>query len=102
MSQVTEAIVEKLRSIVGSDHVITQANALGHDSRDFYWFSPVLKPQLGDKAADVIVRPPPIWSSWQQLIGIRPCNSNRKNDLSFYAANWRHNPDKKVNCLSDE
>ena len=57
MSQVSEATLDQLRAIVGAENVITQANALGPGSRDFYWFSPVLKPQLGDKSAEVIVRP---------------------------------------------
>ena len=49
--------VEKLRSIVGPEQVVTSPARLQHDSRDYYWFSPVLKPLLDDKAAEVIARP---------------------------------------------
>jgi FAD/FMN-containing dehydrogenase len=57
MNKVTPAILADLRTIVGDSNVITNPNTLRHGSRDFYWFSPILKRQLDDKAAEVIVRP---------------------------------------------
>ena len=57
MTKITEATLDQLRDIVGNDNVITNPNMLRHGSRDCYWFSPVLKPLLDDKEADVIVRP---------------------------------------------
>ena len=38
-------------------NVLTQGNALQRGSLDFYWFSPILKAQLAEKRADVIVQP---------------------------------------------
>ncbi len=60
------AFVEKLHSIVGPEQVVTSPTRLQHDSRDYYWFSPVLKPMLDDKAAEVIVRPQNI----EQLVAV--------------------------------
>lgn len=50
-------LLPKLTAIVGAEHVTNDERQLRHGSRDCYWFSPVLKPQLDDKIADVIVRP---------------------------------------------
>jgi FAD/FMN-containing dehydrogenase len=57
MGKISEAALDGLRAIVGAERVVTTANTLRHGSRDFYWFSPVIKPQLDDKRAEVIVRP---------------------------------------------
>ena len=37
--------------------VLTQPEAVGQFSRDFYWYSPVLRKQLDGKTADLVVRP---------------------------------------------
>jgi FAD/FMN-containing dehydrogenase len=37
--------------------VLTQPQVVERLSRDFYWYSPILKPQLDGKHADVIVQP---------------------------------------------
>jgi FAD/FMN-containing dehydrogenase len=57
MGTVTERFIEELRAAIGPAQVITESGPLQHGSRDFYWFSPVLKRELGDKVADVIARP---------------------------------------------
>lgn len=57
MEAVTESIISELRRIVGDEHTITHPRQIEHGSRDFYWFSPVLKQTLDNKVADVIVRP---------------------------------------------
>lgn len=49
--------VEHLHSIVGPEQVVTSPASLQHNSRDYYWYSPILKPLLDDKAAELIVRP---------------------------------------------
>ncbi len=54
---ITQSFLHDLSAIVGDEHVVTDPNVLQNGSRDCYWFSPVLKPLLDDKAADVIVRP---------------------------------------------
>lgn len=57
MPMITEKTLHDLAAVVGAEHVITDATQLQNNSRDCYWYSPVLKPQLDDKAGDVIVRP---------------------------------------------
>ncbi|MEZ4583371.1 MAG: FAD-binding protein [Caldilineaceae bacterium] len=54
---VSAAFLDQLAAIVGADNVITRGSALRRGSQDFYWFSPVLKRELGDKLGDVIVQP---------------------------------------------
>ncbi len=53
----SQSFLSDLRAIVGDEHAVDDAKVLQNGSRDCYWFSPVLKPLLDDKAADVIVRP---------------------------------------------
>ena len=52
-----EKILKQLENIVGPENINTRSNVLQNGSRDCYWYSPVLKPQLDGKQADVIVRP---------------------------------------------
>ena len=66
MNQVTDSFIDMLRAAVGDEQVITQINPLQYGSRDCYWFSPVLKRELGDKVADVMVRP----TSLAQLVQV--------------------------------
>lgn len=54
---ITEAIVDAFSTVVGANHVITDETQLNNNSRDCYWYSPVLKPQLDEKTGDLIVRP---------------------------------------------
>jgi len=54
---ISETILRDFVAAVGTTHVITDAVQLNHNSRDCYWYSPVLKPQLEEKVGDVIVRP---------------------------------------------
>ena len=56
-SVLTPEILDELSEIVGVDHVITEAKYVEKNSRDCYWYSPVLKPELDDKVAEAIVRP---------------------------------------------
>jgi hypothetical protein len=47
-----------LASLLGDDsRVITQPEVVRQLSRDFYWYSPVLRKQLDDKVGDVVVQP---------------------------------------------
>jgi len=57
MVTVTPALVSALREIVGADQVIDSGETLETLSKDFYWYSPVLKRQLDEKRAEVAVRP---------------------------------------------
>ena len=49
--------LQAFAAIVGDEHVITDPVQLDNNSRDCYWYSPVLKPQLDAKVGEVIVRP---------------------------------------------
>jgi len=51
------SFLERLHAIVGPEQVVTTPARLQHDSRDYYWYSPILKPLLDNKTADIIVRP---------------------------------------------
>ncbi|MBX3002269.1 MAG: FAD-binding oxidoreductase [Caldilineaceae bacterium] len=53
----TTHLLSRLRATVGEEHVSSDARTLRQGSQDFYWFSPILKPLLAEKQADVIVRP---------------------------------------------
>ena len=66
MPQLPNAILAELNAIVGADNVTTEPNLLRHNSRDSYWYSPVLKPLLDDKEADVIVHP----ATRQELLAV--------------------------------
>jgi FAD/FMN-containing dehydrogenase len=46
-----------LRAVVGAEHVIDSGETLETLSKDFYWYSPVLKRQIADRKADAIIRP---------------------------------------------
>lgn len=53
-----EGLAEKLSALIGdSARVLTAAAVLNRLSHDFYWYSPVLRPQLENKCADVVVQP---------------------------------------------
>ncbi len=47
----------ELRAIVGAGELIDSGDTLETLSKDYYWYSPVLKRQLEDKRADMAVRP---------------------------------------------
>ncbi len=54
---IDDTILTALRDLIGAEHVSADAQTLRQGSKDFYWFSPLLKPLLDGKQADVIVRP---------------------------------------------
>ncbi len=43
--------------LLGTENVILAGDSLESLSKDYYWYSPILKPQLDDKRADCIARP---------------------------------------------
>ena len=67
MSTVLEALRAELRALVGAEHVIESGDSLETLSKDFYWYSPVLKRQLEDKRADLAVRPGSIAEAGQAI-----------------------------------
>lgn len=57
MNTITEPILNELKSLVGPTNVLTDPQQLYRRSQDHYWFSPVLKPQMDGKVAEVQVSP---------------------------------------------
>ena len=57
MASFPPALLTELQQLVGPAHVIHQGETLEQLSKDFYWYSPILKDQLKDKRADAVVRP---------------------------------------------
>ncbi len=57
MNTLTEAMLDELKNMVGPTNVLTDPQQLYHRSKDHYWFSPVLTPELDGKVADVQVAP---------------------------------------------
>jgi FAD/FMN-containing dehydrogenase len=57
MSARIDELKSELRALVGAANLIDAGDTLETLSKDFYWYSPVLKRQLEDKRADMAVRP---------------------------------------------
>lgn len=47
----------KLRELLGDAFVLTEDGPVESLSKDFYWYSPILKAQLQDKRGDIAIRP---------------------------------------------
>jgi hypothetical protein len=52
-----ETLKTELRALVSAGDFIDSGDSLETLSKDFYWYSPVLKRKLDDKRADIVVRP---------------------------------------------
>jgi FAD/FMN-containing dehydrogenase len=57
MPALMDELKSELRAMVGAENLIGAGDALETLSKDFYWYSPVLRRQLEDKRADLAVRP---------------------------------------------
>jgi len=57
MADRLDTLKSDLRAAVGAANVFDSGETLEAQSKDFYWYSPVLKRLLDDKRADVVVRP---------------------------------------------
>lgn len=57
MHYVTETLLDRFRALLGAPYVIAEGETLETLSKDFYWYSPILKKELDDKRAEVAVRP---------------------------------------------
>jgi FAD/FMN-containing dehydrogenase len=68
----TDELKVELKALVGAANVIDSGESLETLSKDYYWYSPVLKRQLDDKSADAVVKP-----------------ANRDELRSVVAACWR-------------
>ncbi len=52
-----DELKSELRALLGDANFIDSGDSLETLSKDFYWYSPVLKRQLEDKRADMVARP---------------------------------------------
>ncbi|MCF3648564.1 FAD-binding oxidoreductase [Synoicihabitans lomoniglobus] len=52
----SETLLQELRAIVGDDHFVIDDSGLSTLSKDFYWYSPVLRDRLEDRLAAAAVR----------------------------------------------
>lgn len=57
MSTLPATLPQELAAIVGDANVVTGGDTLETLSKDFYWYSPILRQQLGDKRGDLAIRP---------------------------------------------
>lgn len=57
MADRLETLKSDLRGVVGAPNVVDAGDSLEALSKDFYWYSPVLRRQLDGKRADLVVRP---------------------------------------------
>ena len=57
MATVPDVLRSELRARLGPENVIESGDSLETLSKDFYWYSPVLKRQLDDKRAELVARP---------------------------------------------
>jgi FAD/FMN-containing dehydrogenase len=66
--------IDELRSLIGDDsRVIVNPQAVEQLSRDFYWYSPVLRKQLDGKLGEIVVQP---LSSAEIQNALRYCYAN--------------------------
>jgi len=66
--------VEQFRQEIGSTIATTDERQLRLKSRDFYWYSPVLTPQLEHCRADIVVQP----SSQEQIASVAAAASRHR------------------------
>ena len=57
MTEPLASLRAELRALLGAEQVIDGGDALAGLSKDFFWYSPVLRRQLDGKLADLAVRP---------------------------------------------
>jgi FAD/FMN-containing dehydrogenase len=56
--EMTDEQIEQLKAILGdSERVVTTPSTVERLSKDFYWYSPVLKPMLEDRRGEAVVQP---------------------------------------------
>lgn len=78
----TPADFNALAAILPSDRIITAAPEVERLSRDFYWYSPILKRELSDKLAEVVVQP----RSLVELRTLIECAFSRQIPLTLRGA----------------
>ena len=89
MKPLSDTLRRQLTEIVGAKQLITKGARLKRNSRDAYWYSPILKAQLGEKSAELIIQPRTIDQLVATIAQTRPipsclhCHRFSGNDQSF-------------------
>ena len=52
-----ESLRSELRDLLGSENLVESGESLTTLSRDYYWYSPALRPLLDEKRADLVAKP---------------------------------------------
>ena len=52
-----ESLRTELRALLGANNLVESGDSLTTLSRDYYWYSPALRPLLDDKRADLVAKP---------------------------------------------
>ena len=47
----------RLIALIGGDYLVTEGDSLETLSKDYYWYSPLLRPQLDPKRAELVAKP---------------------------------------------
>lgn len=47
----------RLSALIGADYLVTEGESLETLSKDYYWYSPLLRPQLDPKRAELVAKP---------------------------------------------
>jgi FAD/FMN-containing dehydrogenase len=76
----------ELRTLVGAANVVDSGDSLETLSKDYYWYSPILRPKLESKRADVAVRPGSIdelrsvvAACWRAKVAVTPRGAGTGN-----------------------
>jgi len=57
MPALPNSLRQELHALLGADNIVESGDSLTSLSRDFYWYSPALRPILDDKRADLVAKP---------------------------------------------
>jgi FAD/FMN-containing dehydrogenase len=52
-----ESLRVELRALLGAENLVESGDTLEALSKDYYWYSPALKPLLDHKRADLVAKP---------------------------------------------
>ncbi len=56
LPEIDDRMISSFQTVVGPDNVFTDYDSVEKLSKDFYWYSPILKKQLENKQADIAVK----------------------------------------------
>ncbi len=56
LPEIDDQMISSFQTVVGEENVLTDYESVEKLSKDFYWYSPILKKQLENKQADVAIK----------------------------------------------